>query len=161
MIKSAVLSEDGKYRYRLSRSWGDGPKVGFVMLNPSTADAEVDDPTIRRCVNFAKAWGYDGIEVVNLFAYRSTKPSFLDSDYFFHPEGGERGDEEIVAFCKDVDLIVAAWGAHGHRRLRDELVLGLIRSQGKPVHVLGLTKDGKPRHPLYLSKDLKPVEWKA
>src|SRR5437868_12651695 len=72
---SAVISPCGKFRYRLTRQWGEGAALPFVMLNPSTADAEQDDPTIRKCVGFAKRMGYDGIEVVNLYAYRATKPT--------------------------------------------------------------------------------------
>ena len=78
MIRQAVLDPTGRYRYFLARDWGNGPRVAFVMLNPSTADAEKDDATIRRCVGFAKLWGFASLGVVNLYGFRCTSPSRLD-----------------------------------------------------------------------------------
>lgn len=115
--RSAEISECGRYRWWLRRSWlayKDGlfvPGKGvccFVMLNPSTADGTQDDPTIRRCIGFAKSWGYNGLSVRNLFAWRATDPKEL-----FNAEtvtGGQRGDSELLAACTS-DLLVLAWGA--------------------------------------------------
>lgn len=78
MEKTAIISEDEKYRYQLSRCWDETkPRILFIMLNPSTADANIDDPTIRRVISFAKSWGYGGVYVGNLFAFRSTDPKGL------------------------------------------------------------------------------------
>lgn len=110
MNRSAVISDDGLYRYRLDRWWGDGPRVAWVMLNPSTADAEVDDPTIRRCIAFTKAWGYDGLTVVNVYAWRATKPSDLpDSDERAAGPGWNKHFQEAVT------MLTPVVGAHGTR----------------------------------------------
>lgn len=147
METGAVLSPCGQYRYCLSRSWllGEGT-VLFIMLNPSTADAETDDPTIRRCIGFARRWGYRQLLVGNLFAWRATNPRELRrvSD----PVGPEN-DHHLVEMSVGADAVIAAWGAHGVYRNRSQHVLGLLRNPES----LGLTKQGHPRHPLYLRAD--------
>jgi hypothetical protein len=149
----AVISPDGVYRYRLWRIWDDDLfPTAFVMLNPSTADASVDDPTIRRCMGFARLWGAGGIVVVNLFAFRTTDPKIL-----FGPQSAERGDgnvgnendEHIRKVLGVVDNVVCAWGAHPLAASRAREVLALFPS-GVEVSCLGTTKDGHPKHPLYL-----------
>lgn len=146
--KGADISDDGTYRYRLWRTWDPSKdRVGFIMLNPSTADESEDDPTIRRCIGFAKDWGYGGIVVGNLFALRSPKPSVLtDHD---NPVGPRNG-EALAEIIDDVDLVVAAWGTDG-----------AIQGRGKTVRerfdtefmALDVTKHGHPAHPLYQPAD--------
>ena len=113
----AVLSDDGRYRYTHGRRRAPGPLMGFVMLNPSTADAYADDPTIRRCVGFARREGLAGIEVVNLFAYRTPKPAALTAAGRGGVDiVGPDNDTEIRRLAADrfgVPLVVAAWGQGG------------------------------------------------
>lgn len=158
---NARITPDGKYRYFLTRYWGQiiEPKqrVTFVMLNPSKADASTDDNTIRRCVSFAKTWGYDGLAVVNLFAFRSSDPKdLLTADDPVGPENAE----QVQFWCSKAGLVVAAWGASypkGAGYYVSEQAARLRRKFG--ANVLGLTKNGDPRHPLYLPSDTKPVKW--
>ena len=137
---------DGAYRYSLWRRWSTAAAPGsvlFVMLNPSTADAYADDPTIRRCMGFARSWGYGGIMVGNLFAFRAADP---------------RNDVVLGNLARAADLIVCAWGAHRMVTRRAPAVIELLRRIGHP-HYLELTATGEPRHPLYLRADLSPVPW--
>jgi hypothetical protein len=121
------------------------------MLNPSTADATQDDPTIRRCVGFAKAWGFTALSVRNLFPWRATDPTeLLQAE---SPTGGERGNAEILAATTS-ELIVVAWGAAVIPCHRDAQVLQLLK--GAPLFCLGTTKDGHPRHPLSVKADTQP-----
>lgn len=152
----AVFSDCGTYRYRLERKWA--PELGvdpernvlFVMLNPSVADAVVNDRTVTRCVRFAKSWGYASLTVCNLFALRSTDPRALHA----HTDPvGPGNDEEIARCVRHADLIVAAWGPPGMFLYRDQTVMPLL---GPLVYCLGMTKDGHPRHPLYLLKTTRP-----
>ncbi|HEV2501456.1 MAG TPA: DUF1643 domain-containing protein [Mesorhizobium sp.] len=185
----ATVSQDGKYRYRLWREWrlhpkpaqwsmwkdeagkpmldGKGAQLGdpmtcvFIMLNPSIADSERDDPTIRRCVAFAKAWGFDRLEVLNLFAYRATDPQELlalnDVD---DPVGPENRHAFYVALDRGypVGRIVCAWGAHGSHLGQDETALGWLEDRKR--YALGLTKDAHPRHPLYVRADAPLVRFR-
>lgn len=157
---SAILSEDGIYRYELSRTWSDtDPLVDWIMLNPSTADASLDDPTIRRCIGFSRSWGFGGLTVRNLFALRSTNPSALRR----HGDPvGPRNDEHLRQGAANNDsLTVCAWGAHGRLHGRDEAVLALLARHGARPHHLGLTKFGAPRHPLYLPGLTELIAWSA
>ncbi len=126
------------------------------MLNPSTADAESNDPTISRCVDFASKWGMSELLVVNLFALRATDPSELRTAK--DPVGPEN-DQVIEDVLKTVDVIVAAWGNHGTLNNRADGVRELISKSGRPVHQLGANRTGEPRHPLYVPSDavLSPV----
>lgn len=152
---SAIFSPCGRYRYSLRRTWDLGEGVAtFIMLNPSTATAEVDDPTIRRCIRFARDWGYAGLEVVNLFAYRATKP--LDLLAAPAPVGPEN-DDRIRAAVERSALTVCAWGAFPLARERALQLAWLFATF--PVCCLGTTKDGYPRHPLYVPADTRPVPW--
>jgi hypothetical protein len=153
MKRSADL--EGPYRYRLARQWGEPvqgvsarrPTMCFVMLNPSTADDQVDDPTIRRCIGFARREGCAGLVVVNLFAWRATKPVDLPRG----PEAvGPRNDEAIAAAVREATVVVAAWGASWPSPARVLHVLKLIRDNGKTPHALGVSLGMHPRHPLYL-----------
>lgn len=152
---SAILSPCGKYRYHLTREWDATlPRTLFVMLNPSTADASLDDPTIRRCMGFARSWGAGGIEVVNLFALRATDPEAL-WDHLPCAEDGVNHDYVRAAVDRVLatpgSVIVAAWGAHAtveHTVVQD--FLRLVPS-GARVMCLGKTRKGAPKHPLYLA----------
>lgn len=151
---SAVLSECGTYRYLLEREWDDGNCVAWLMLNPSTADAEVDDPTIRRCIGFSRRWGYGRMVVVNLFALRATDPRALAkntdpigvlNDYWI--------EHALQAGAREC---ICAWGCQQHLstpalRLRPAEVLALLDKRFVPAVCLGYRKDGAPRHPLMLA----------
>ena len=147
--KNAIFSSCRTYRYSLSRIWDKKKKyVLFIGLNPSTANEEEDDPTIRRCVIYAKNWGYGGIMMVNLFAYRTSLPSNLKKVKY---PVGKDNDKYIVTLSKKADITIAAWGNNGNLYSRDKQVLELI-----PILMcLKLNKSGQPAHPLYLSKNLK------
>ena len=147
--KTASFSSCRKYRYSLSRIWDKQKKfVLFIGLNPSTADEEVDDPTIRRCSGYAQKWGYGGLIMVNLFAYRTTLPSNLKKVKY--PVGRDN-DKYIVKLSKKADITVAAWGNNGILYRRDKQVLSLVPN----LMCLKVNKSGQPAHPLYLKKDLK------
>jgi hypothetical protein len=153
MDRSAHFSPCRQYRYILDRVWDAGkPTVMFVGLNPSTADECVDDPTIRRCMGFARDWGYGALVMVNLFAYRATHPSVLSE---VADPVGPRNDYWLMAASRRVELILAAWGIHGTLRGRDAAALGKL----KCVHCLGTTKAGHPRHPLYLPRRVTPTPY--
>ena len=146
--RSAEISPCDRYRWWLRRTRMEGKgTICFVMLNPSTADGTIDDPTIRRCIGFAWRWGYSSLSVRNLFAFRATKPSQLLTAC--NPTGGERGDIELAA-AKTADMVVAAWGA-GVPFGRDEKAIQLLA--GCQLWCLGRTKFGAPRHPLYVRAD--------
>jgi len=148
---SAVLSDDGQYRYRLSRTWDvEQPTLGWIMLNPSTADATEDDPTIRRCLGYARDWGYGSIIVGNLFALRATDPDDLHE----HPAPvGSANDEHLQAICEEADRVIAAWGTKGAIDGRASEVVSLLDEE---LYALDTTKDGHPNHPLYQPQDADP-----
>jgi len=149
IYKNATFSSCRTYRYSLSRVWDKKKKyVLFIGLNPSTANEEADDPTIRRCINYSKDWGYGGFMMVNLFAYRTTLPSNLKKVKY--PVGSEN-DKYIVTLSKKADITVAAWGNNGDFYSRDKEVLSLVPS----LMCLKINKSGQPAHPLYLKKGLK------
>lgn len=161
----AVVSPNGRYRYRLTRRWravGPHDTCLWVMLNPSTADAERDDPTIRRCVGFARRWGYGAIEVVNLFAVRATDPSELPA---WRDPIGPDNDVYIAAAAERAARIVAAWGAHeydGMVSARAVAVTRLLRRHCAPVVrivALGLAASGAPRHPLRVSYNVQAASY--
>lgn len=153
MNHTADVSECGLFRYSLTREWFPAlPPLGFVMLNPSTADAIADDPTIRRCVGFARQYGYGGIRVVNLFAFRATDPRALAAAA--RPVGS-RNDEAIERAAFEVIArnghMVAAWGAHarGAAQPRADYVVELCERIA-PLYCLRKLHDGVPAHPLML-----------
>ena len=154
MERAARFDASGAYRYSLTRRWRRGaPRVAFVLLNPSTADGRRDDPTIRRCIGFARQWGFGALEVVNLFAFRATHPLLLRAAG--HPIGAEN-DRYLRAAQRRAEKVIAAWGIHGSWHERDAEVLRLLARGGTPVECLGLTKAGHPRHVLYLPRGLRP-----
>lgn len=152
---SAVISDCGKYRYTLKREWMTGAGTClFIMLNPSTADAEQDDPTIRRCIGFAQRWGCQRLAVVNLFAYRATEPSVLLN--VENPVGPEN-DRYIGELLGAAKFRIAAWGSSvrhlAHRREAE--VIAKCKAFGFGLDCLAVTKDGFPRHPLYMPNHLE------
>lgn len=160
--RSAVISDDGVYRYELRRTWHAGkPPCCFIMLNPSTADANIDDPTIRRCIGFARSWECGQLIVVNLFAFRATKPAELYTAR--DPVGPENADyvRRAVDFADHHGgKIICAWGSHGEYMDQDLTVLGwIIEECSKPPLALSVTKSKQPGHPLYLKADSVPVPY--
>lgn len=151
MKGKTIFSPCRAYRYTLWREWigGEGYAM-FVGLNPSTADETQDDPTIRRCIAFAKAWGYAGLCMTNLFAFRATDPKVMKAAG--DPVGPEN-DRHLLIAGAGAGVIVAAWGANGTHRGRDSEVRWLLPR----LQCLSLTKDGHPGHPLYLRKTLTPT----
>ncbi|MFW6039414.1 MAG: DUF1643 domain-containing protein [bacterium] len=148
---SANFSRCRTYRYALRRVWRkDASQVMFVGLNPSTADERDDDPTVRRCVGFARSWGYGGVILTNLFGYRSPDPQLLVQ---IADPIGPRTDWWLRRLAVEADLTVAAWGARGGLYQRDRIVL---KKLAEPC-CLGLTQAGYPRHPLYLPAETKPA----
>lgn len=153
MERSAYISHCGRYRYLLTRTWDPGlPSVLFVGLNPSTADGEQDDATVRRCIGFAKEWGYGALRIANLFAYRATDPRTMMQ--MIDPIG-PNNDVWLKTISDQAKLTVVCWGARGSYMDRAQRVLTFLH---KPHH-LGLTKDGHPRHPLYLKSTCKPAPY--
>lgn len=189
LASGAIISPCGNYRYRLWREWrlgnsrhwdmwtrddgspvldGQGQQLGdplacvFVMLNPSTADGDQDDPTIRRCVAFAKAWGFDRLEVVNLFAWRSTDPrAVLAMTGGKDDPVGPENRHHVHAAIERAGLVICAWGARGGHIDQDETMLGWIEEHDGLPHALSVTKAGFPGHPLYLPSDAKPRPYRG
>jgi hypothetical protein len=163
----ATFGGGGVYRWHLYRNiYAEGDRaplhkgrVCFVMLNPSTADALADDPTIRKCKYFARAWGFRRLDVVNLFSYRATDPKELLR--VGSPIGAET-DRHIRAASYDSDMVVCAWGrlptklAH-----RQPAALRILGGRANGVHCLGLNNDLSPKHPLYLKNETQPKEWRT
>lgn len=154
----AIFSDCERYRYRLWRVWdASKPKLCFVMLNPSTATHEVLDPTVSRCKKRAESLGYGGLEVVNIFALRSTDPRAL---YEVDDPVGPANYAAIYDAVKSCLISICAWGTHGKfmdtgNHTRD----GLQRSFPDKTHYLKLNSDGSPAHPLYLPYSLQPILW--
>lgn len=154
---AARFSKCGLYRYTLARKWDPASEsIAFIGLNPSTATEADDDPTIRRCIDFAQRWGYGGLIMLNLFAFRSTDPDGMKSAA--EPVGIEN-DYWIMAICQNAGATVAAWGVHGEHLNRDRVVVSQFRAKMIPLKCLGMTKDGLPRHPLYLNKRTELVAY--
>jgi hypothetical protein len=154
MEGSAIFDETGSYRYLLRREWdGTGEAVGFIMLNPSTADAMTNDPTIRRCIGFARAWGYGSLWVGNLFAYRSRDPKRL----LCVPDPiGPENDDYLRQLAGKVQRLVLAWGDRGIYLDRGAKVKRALSARYS-LYCLGTTRNLHPRHPLYLKKEVRPI----
>jgi hypothetical protein len=152
VAKTAHISDCGMYRYELTRTWdATVGRVCWIMLNPSAADAAVDDPTIRRCMGFARDWGYGGITVLNLFAYRATDPRHLvDANEAGIEVVGPLNAQRLCSVAPMAPLVVAAWGTRGSYRNQAAKALQLLAGFQVDVLCLGTTKDGHPRHPLYV-----------
>ena len=151
----AAISDCGRYRYLLRRTWDvKKPRAVLIMLNPSTADARVDDATIRSCVRLLSALHYGSLEVVNLFAWRATEPDELLAA---SEPVGEKNDVAIMSAVGRCDLAICAWGAHRAADRRARHVKEMIRSHRPAIFCFGKTKSGSPKHPLYI-KSGTPLE---
>lgn len=146
--REAVYSDCETYRYALTVTWATGPRLLYVMLNPSKATELANDPTIERCERRARQLGYGSFGVVNLFGLRETSPARLKAAEAPEGRNNMAAIEEAVAAC---DHVLAAWGVHGQHRNQSAIVTARLREMGKPLFHLGLTKGGHPRHPLYIS----------
>jgi hypothetical protein len=122
----------------------------FIGLNPSTADESTDDPTLTRCINFAKSWGYGGVCMANLFAFRATDPSDMKAA---EDPAGARNNHWLKRLAADSDLIIAAWGNDGSYLQRSKQVREILPG----MHCLKLNKSGEPAHPLYQKANLRPI----
>lgn len=153
----AEFSVDRVYRYALWRTW-DKTKghVMWIGLNPSTADETEDDPTIRRCQRFARDWGYGGIYMLNLFAYRATDPREMKAAR--DPEGPVNW-YFLEIYAHAAERVMAAWGVHGAFRGQDSVAKRVIRGERWQLECLGHTKEGHPRHPLYVPANASPDIW--
>ena len=156
----AEFSPDLIYRFRLWRAWGDGPRLLVIGLNPSVADATADDPTIRRCISFARRWGFAGLEMRNLFAYRATDPRVMLRGSSPRGDGNTRGYIDAARAVTDLGgAVLAAWGAHGRHQREGDLLACRLIDVGIGVACLGLTTAGQPRHPLYVAGNTRPLAY--
>lgn len=157
VLSYVVFSSCGSYRYALTREWDLAlPKMTVIMLNPSTANHLVDDPTIARCTTRARRLGFGALYVANLFAWRATSPKdMLQQD----DPVGPRNDGWIGWMARAGSTVLCAWGAHGSHRGRDVEVVRMLRSNDVRLTMLGMTKGGQPKHPLYLPLALEPQEF--
>lgn len=154
---TAVYSDCERFRYSLTRVWEPaGRRVNFVMLNPSTATEVQNDPTVERCERRARALGYGGFAVTNIFAWRDTDPRAMRAA--LDPIGTDN-DAAIVERATWAADVIAAWGTHGAHLARGPAVRALLMSLDRPLLHLGLSKDGHPRHPLYLPYAIEPEPW--
>ena len=152
----AIFSEDRLYRFFLQRRVGFGDsRVMFLMLNPSTAGEETDDPTIRRCIGFARTWGYGWLMVCNLSPLRATHPADLKAAGPELEEVWKTNINVILQAAALADLLVAAYGAYGLWEDRGRRALEEVQPVGHRVHCLGVTKEGHPRHPVRLAAKTK------
>ena len=153
----AVYSDCEAYRYELTRIWdASGPRLAFVMLNPSKATELYNDPTVERCERRARALGFGAFRVTNIFAWRDTDPRAMCRAA---DPVGPANDATLIAAAAWADRIIAAWGTHGAHLGRGAQVAEMLDQTGTPLLTLGLTKDGHPRHPLYVSYDQQPLQW--
>ena len=147
----AFFSDCRKYRYALWRMWNEHMPIAMIIgLNPSTADQTRNDPTITRCINFSRSWGYGGVCVTNLFGFRATAPTELKAH---HEPIGKENDAWIHEMAKRAEITVAAWGNHGKFLNRSLEILPSLDQ----LHCIKMNKSGEPGHPLYLKAELKPV----
>lgn len=158
----ATFSPCEKYRYALVRWWDEGYRldartINFICLNPSTATAEVSDPTVTRLVARAKDLGFERLIVTNIFAWRSTGPNALLklSDGI-----GPDNDATLVNTARNSQMVVCGWSSHRAAKWRGPAVKLMLLKCNIPLHVLDLSESGQPKHPLYLSYKLKPVPWR-
>lgn len=153
--RAANFSRCRQYRYALWRRWGDGEDFMLLIgLNPSTADHRQDDPTIRRCMGFARDWGYSGLCVANLFAWRATYPRDL---FAAADPVGPKNDLWLSRLARRADLVVAAWGNLGHHMNRAHHVASRLGG----LHAIRVNASGDPAHPLYLPSHLSAEPWEG
>lgn len=167
IASGAIFSTDERHRYALWRAWecvGPWPRLlAVVGLNPSTATHEVSDPTVTRCVKRARAMGFEGLAMLNLFSLRSTDPRGLLADEGW--SGGELHDRILEDAAANAGMVIAAWGGPYSPRALGRIVEAradeVVRLLGEyRFHCLGVTKGGHPRHPLYLRSDAEPKPWR-
>lgn len=158
--REAVISECGKYRYLLLRTWDHTlPRCLYVMLNPSTADADIDDPTIRSCIRLAKEKGFGGLAVVNLYAWRATDPKNLPAKQSEAMGSSNlRAIETAVSQCTTV---ICAWGAHPYAARNVAGALDIIRLYQHTPYCFGVTQSGAPKHPLYIKSGTPLIPFAA
>jgi hypothetical protein len=179
-----MYSPDETHRYMLSRVWGTAPPLAVIGLNPSTATESVDDPTVRRCLRFARDWGHGGLVMLNLFSLRSTDPRVLkqtlaerctpDSGpspaytpltaspaYLAPLTGGDLHDRLLLHYTdpQRCGRVLAAWGNHGELIGRGKVVKHLLRDAGRLIECLALTGRSHPVHPLYQPASARPVSF--
>ena len=153
----ALYSDCEKYRYALTRVWDEkGKRALFVMLNPSTATEVQNDPTVERCERRARALGFGGFRVCNIFAYRATDPRDMRAQS--DPTGPEN-QSAILKAAVWADTIICAWGTHGEHLGQGQMIETLLRGQPKPLFHLGLSKAGHPKHPLYIAYAQQLENW--
>ena len=158
---TATFDPSHRYRYCLTRSWSsttpNDHQVTFIMLNPSQASAERDDPTIRACSQFAQRWGYHQLNIVNLFAYRTPHPATLKqaSDPI-----GPANDYYLLQAAKSAHKVILAWGNWGTFLKRDQTIVKLLRPHHHKLHCLMRNNSGQPRHPLYIKRTTTPKPWR-
>jgi hypothetical protein len=151
ITKDAILSPLRNYRYVLTRQWdADKPYVAFIGLNPSTADEYEDDPTIRRCIGFAKSWGMGGVVMLNLFGFRATEPRVMMAAAY---PVGEDNDRHIFEQSSRAEFVIACWGGLEICRNRAAEVEKIVPN----MLCLKQNQNGSPRHPLYVRKDCIPM----
>jgi hypothetical protein len=149
MEADARFSACRRYRYALWRRWAPGPQVLFILLNPAAADEHRNDPTIRRCLGFARAWGYGALAVANLFARRAASAAELARLAATSPASlvGADNDAWLLRLYRESELVIAGWGNQGRLLGRSRAV----RTLTPELHCLGCTRLGEPRHPLYVA----------
>jgi len=158
----AEFSECERYRYVLTREWGapPGSSIAFVGLNPSTADKEHDDPTVKKCWTWAADWGYSSFVMLNVYAYRATNPKCLRT---IADPTGVRNDEFLSKYASSAGRVIVAWGRGktkaDRERFRD--VCELLSSLAIPLYCLRKNKDGSPHHPLYLPAAITAIPYRC
>lgn len=163
----AIFSKCEKYRYDLWRFWDfDKDYVAFILLNPSTADETVDDPTVAKCQRYARRWGYGGLHVLNVFPLRATDPKTLYKKRIDAMACVDNADK-IIEICKHSGKIVCGWGNHADKVFRiskssgkGEWTARLLTGRGFKLYALSENKNGSPQHPLYLPENLSPVRYR-
>jgi len=161
LIRSfAEFSPCRTWRYALWRVWAEGPALVVLGLNPSTADETSDDPTVRRCIGYARAWGFGGLTMLNIFGFRATDPRVMRAAA---DPVGPNTDEHIRYWSRKAveegGAVLCAWGNHGEFRDRGRRVKAILENAGVPAACLGRTSFGQPKHPLYLPKSALPVSY--
>ncbi|QDT34217.1 DUF1643 domain-containing protein [Thalassoglobus polymorphus] len=157
-VSHAVYTDCERYRYVLTRQWEESScnRAVFIGLNPSTATEYQNDPTVARCINYAKAWGHDSMTMLNAFAFRSTDPKGLKT---IDDPVGPANDRYILKQCREASQIILCWGTHAEHLNRGLNLLAKLNKLDLELSCLKITKHGHPSHPLYLKKSLLPLPY--
>lgn len=172
MNKGATLSDCLTYRWTLTRDWAEGERICWVMLNPSDADHEIDDPTILRCIHFTRSWGYAGFTVVNLYPFRSPNPPrckawATDEEIAEAVQAVLLQNARIVGeHAQSAGVVVAAWGNNPWDDALLTATVEAILKERREIYCLGTTKHGAPKHPMARGQhrvpdDQQPVLWRS